>query len=134
MTRPDGVSINHFGRDLFTGAPFDRVVKSQNQLSGWNERRNQQVQQDAGRPQRRPMSAIQHSMLVLKMRIVAFTDHSKASRNGPFSWRENGSNEQILRIFPNRLGKHGLKRYDKTRQFGRQCEHTEDLSWRKFLP
>ena len=111
MTGPDGVSINPFGRDLFTAAPFDRVVKSKNQISGWNERRNQQMQQDAGRPQRRPMSAIQHAMVVLKMGIVAFPDHSKASRHGPFSWRKNGSIEQVLCIFPNRLGKQGGKRY-----------------------
>jgi len=44
MTGPDRVSINPFGRDLFTTAPIDRALKSKNQLSGWNERPNQQVQ------------------------------------------------------------------------------------------
>jgi hypothetical protein len=53
MAGPDRVSINSsFGRDLFAAVPFDRLFGSKNQLVGWNKRRNQQVQQDAGRPQR----------------------------------------------------------------------------------
>ena len=51
---------------------------------------------------------------------------TKAKDDGALAKREDCADEQRLCVFPNRLGKQGLKLYDQRQQFGGQCWHNED--------
>ena len=65
-------------------------------------------------------------MIILKVLVLALAHHAQASRDGALADSKDGTDQQGLRLFPDRLGKERLKRYDERPQFGRQCRHNED--------
>jgi hypothetical protein len=79
------------------------------------------------------MRTIQDPMIILEMLIVAQAHHVQAGRDGSFAYRQDGTDQQRLCVFPNRLGKQGLKLYDKRQQFGRQCGPQEDFRGKEIF-
>lgn len=65
-------------------------------------------------------------MIMLEMPVIAQAHHAQASGDGAVANREAGADEQALGVFPNRLGKPGLKLNDKRQPFGGQCGQKED--------
>jgi hypothetical protein len=62
-------------------------------------------------------------MVILKVRVIALAHHAQASRNSALAGGKNRSRQQSLSMFPDRLGKEGLKPYDQKQQLDRQCLH-----------
>lgn len=52
-------------------------------------------------------------MKVLEVLVSAFARHAQASGNGAFTKRQECADQPRLCVFPNGLGKQGLKLYDE---------------------
>lgn len=119
MRRTHRITIDAFGFDLGSAPPLNRVIEAENQVARRSESRHQQAQQQATRCQRRPLRPIQHPMIILKVRVIAFARDAQASRDGTLANGKTCADQQRLCVFPNGLGKQRLKLYDEGQQFGR---------------
>jgi hypothetical protein len=67
------------------------------------------------------------------MDLLILAHDAQASRDRAFTGRQDRSSQQDFSALPNGLGEQGREFYNQGQQLGRQCEHMEDLSWRKVL-
>ncbi len=126
------IVINAFGADLVSAPPLQRVIEAKQQGAPRSKGPDQQPQQNTTESQRRPLRAIEHAMVILKMRIITLAHDTQAGGHGAFAESQNRADQQDLRMFPNRLGKIRLKLYYKWQQLDRQCLHIEDTFLRKI--
>src|SRR5262249_13914585 len=61
-------------------------------------------------------------------------DDSQASCHSAFAASYQHTEQENFCVLPTRLGKQGLKNYNQTQQFGRQCSHTEIFSGKRVFP
>jgi hypothetical protein len=73
-------------------------------------------------------------MVALKALLLRETDDSQTSCDSAFAALKQRAEQKQLCVLPSRLGKKGLKNYNQTQQFGRQCAHMEDFSGKRLLP
>src|SRR5262245_30956881 len=135
-TRSDRVSVAAQLFDLLPAPAFDRVVagKDDGILQHGGKDQNDQSEQDSRAIQRAPLRPIEHPMVVLKVSLMRETDDSQASCHSAFATSQQHAKQQRFCVLPSRLGKQRLKNYNQAQQFGRQCSHKEDFSWKRFLP
>src|SRR5262249_9217658 len=93
-----------------------------------------QSEQNPGGDSSVPGGPIEHPMVVLKVFLLRETDDSQASCDSAFAALKQRPKQEQFCVLPSRLGKKGLKNYNQTQQFGRQCAHMEDFSGKRLLP
>jgi hypothetical protein len=73
--RPHGVMMAPFEGDLGAPAPFQRAIDEQHEWCiGREERRDEQLEQDATHAQRRPGGPVEHPMIRREMTLSAQPD------------------------------------------------------------
>src|SRR5262245_28926487 len=73
-------------------------------------------------------------MIVLKVFFITHADDSQASCHSAFAASQQHTEQENFCVLPTRLGKQGLKNYNQTQQFGRQCSHMEIFSGKRVFP
>ena len=132
VARSDWVAITTYAFDLPTAPALDRVISAND--DGARRERDDQAEQNLGGEQGIPLSAIEDPMVVLKMLLITQADYAQTGRDRAFASLKQSPKQERFSVFPSRLGKLRLENYNQIQQLGRQCRHTEDLSWRRFLP
>src|SRR5262249_52298661 len=132
VARSDRIAITTYTFDLPAAPALDRVISAND--DGARPERDDQAEQNFGRGQGIPPSAIEDPMVVLKMLLIAQADHAQTGRDRAVASLKQSPKQERFSMFPSRLGKKRLENYNQIQQLGRQCWHMEDLSWRRFLP
>src|SRR5215475_4695648 len=132
--RSDRIAPIADGFDLSAASAFNRIVSGDDHYATGRQQRDDQSQQNLARPQGVPFRPIENPMIVLKMLLFDQPNRTQARSHSSFTARQQHTHQQNFGVFPNWLGKERLENYNQVQQFGRQCSHMEDLSWRKFLP
>src|SRR5215813_11544472 len=133
-TGSDRVAVTPPTLDLPGAPPLKRIVAADDDRALSGQRQDNQSEENLAGLQRVPFGAIEHPMVVLKMPLIAQADHTQTCGDRAFATSQQRPKQQHLGVFPSGFGKQWLKDYNQAQQFGRQCSHPEDLSWRKFLP
>ncbi len=90
------ISIDTFGLDFGSFAPFERIVQSKDQWADRLKEGQQQMQQNSADRQARPLSTIENAVVILKLSLLLQTHDSKNYADGSLPGGEDGSDNQHL--------------------------------------
>ncbi len=110
MAGTDRVSIDPFRTNFAATPPFNGIVQAQNHRPPYRQCADQQSQQDATGLQARPLRPIQNPMVIFKMLLHAQTHHTQGRSHGSFRRRQDRTDQQNLRMFPEAIRKQAHKR------------------------
>jgi hypothetical protein len=105
------IAEDPFGANLVSVAAFERFIGGNHQ---WHARDHkgcdQQGQQDTTDQQPRPLDAIEHAMIALKLALVAQAHHAQNGGDGASTRCQNRTHHQDLHPFPRPFGERLRKR------------------------
>src|ERR1044071_128826 len=127
MTRTDRIAVDAFSTDHLAAPPLNGVIDADDEFAVGSKGRNQQAQQNSRGGYRRPASAGEEAMIVLKVKIIRFATDAQASCDGTFTDSQNRADNQEFGVLKDWFGEQWRKGYNEIHKFGRQGKHTNSF-------
>jgi hypothetical protein len=109
VARTYRISVDSLGFYFGSAAPFNGIVQAHNHGTPNRKGTDQQIQQDATRFQARPLRAIHHALIILKMLLHAEASCPQRRGYSPLGWRKVRTNQKNLRMLPNPVREQSCK-------------------------
>jgi len=108
---------------LLAASAFDGVIKANDDDTAGDAHGHEEPEEQPTGGERRPDSAIEDTMIRLKVGGRTASHHPENRRDRPLPWRKNGAGHEDFHVLPNGSRKNRCKDPNSTGQCARQGEH-----------
>ena len=123
MRGPHGIAVDTFGFDLLAASAFDGVIKTTDDDTPGDEHGHEQPEEQPTGFERRPDSAIQDTMIRLKVGGRTASHNPENRRHCPLPWSQDGAGHEDFHMLPHGSRKDRGKDSNSTGKGDRQGEH-----------